>query len=145
MSAKHAACPDELREALDSPVPSIRTPFTANGQIDYNGVRSQVDFLIAGKARTLMLTWGDSMYSVLTDDQVAELARVVIEHNNGRAKVIAADKSWATPKAVSYAEYCSDPAPICSCCCLRTGPGRRHRIRWSDTSVPWASTCRPCW
>ena len=54
MNARHAACPDELREALDSPVPSIRTPFTADGQIDYNGVRSQVDFLIAGKARTLL-------------------------------------------------------------------------------------------
>jgi dihydrodipicolinate synthase/N-acetylneuraminate lyase len=106
MTIKQTACPDELRDALNSPVPSIRTPFTADGQIDFDGVRAQVDFLIAGKAKTLMLTWGDSLHSVLTDDEVAELAWVVVEHNRGRAKVIAADNSWATPKAVAYAQYC---------------------------------------
>ena len=53
-----------------------------------------------------MVTWGDSQYSVLTDDQVAELVRVVVEQSRGRARVIAADNSWATPKAAAFAEYC---------------------------------------
>ena len=102
-----STCPDDLRDALNSPVPSIRTPFTADGEIDFDGVRSQVDFLLEGGARTLMLTGGDSLHTLLTDDEVAELARVVIEHNRSRAKIIAADKAWATPKAVAYAEYCA--------------------------------------
>lgn len=101
-------CPQELRHALDSPVPSIRTPFTKDGAVDLDGVRAQVDFAIAGKARTLMVTWGDSLFSVQTDKQIAELVKVVVEHSNGRAKVIAADNSWATPKAVAFAEYCSE-------------------------------------
>lgn len=107
--AKHCrqhSCPPELRDALNSPIPSIRTPFTVDGQIDFDGVRSQIDFLIAGKAKTLMLTSGDSLFTVLTDDEVAELARAVIEHTRGRAKVIAADNGWATRKAVAYGEYC---------------------------------------
>lgn len=108
MPVKQSACPAELRDALNSPVPSIRTPFTATGQIDFDGVRAQVDFLLAGKAKTLMLTWGDSLHSVLTDAEVAELARVVVEHNRGRAKVIAADNAWATRKAVAYAQYCKE-------------------------------------
>ena len=101
-------CPPELREALDSPIPSMLTPFTKDGQIDFDGVRSQVDFVIAGKAKTIMLTWGDSLHSVLTDDEVAQLAKVVVEHTGGRAKVIAADNIWATRKAVSYARYCAE-------------------------------------
>lgn len=106
MSPNFQGCSEELREALDSPVPSIRTPFTVDGAVDYDGVRAQVDFAIAGEARTLMVTWGDSLFSVQTDDQVAELVKVVVQHSNGRAKMIAADRSWATPKAVAFAEYC---------------------------------------
>ncbi len=108
MSVDPRGCSAELREALDSPVPSIRTPFTKEGKVDLDGVRSQVDFAIAGKARTLMVTWGDSLFSLQTDEEIAELVKVVVEQANGRAKVIAADNSWATPKAVSYAEYCRD-------------------------------------
>ena len=40
-------------------------------------------------------------------DQVAELVKVVVEHCNGRAKVIAADNSWPTRKAVDHAKQCS--------------------------------------
>lgn len=98
---------DELRAALSSPIPSLRTPFTVAGEVDWDGVRSQVDFDIAGGARTIMITWGDSLHSLLTDDEVAQLAKTVVEHSAGRAKVIAADNMWATPKAVAYAEYCA--------------------------------------
>ena len=105
MSDQPTGCPSELRQALDSPVPSVRTPFTSSGEVDWDGVRAQVDFLIAGNAKFLMLTWGDSLHSLLTDDEVAELAKVVVRHTAGRAKVIAADNAWATGKAVAYAEY----------------------------------------
>ncbi len=108
MNPSSNGCPPELREALNSPIPSIRTPFTKDGQIDFDGVRSQVDFVIAGKAKTIMLTWGDSLHSVLTDDEVAQLAKAVVEHTRGRAKVIAADNIWATRKAVDYARYCAE-------------------------------------
>lgn len=102
------SCPPELREALNSPIPSIRTPFTRDGAIDYRGVRAQVDFLIAARAKTIMLTWGDSLHSVLVDNEIAELAKVVVQHTAGRAKVIAADNMWGTRKAVEYARYCAD-------------------------------------
>lgn len=107
---RHSAdgCPPELREALDSPIPSIRTPFTRDGEMDLDGVRAQVDFAIAGGARTLMLTWGDSLHSLLTDEEVALLAKVVVEHAAGRTRVIAADNGWAINKAVAYGEYCAE-------------------------------------
>ena len=101
-------CSPEQREALNSPIPSIRTPFTKDRQIDFDGVRSQVDFVIAGGAKTIMLTWGDSLHSVMTDDEIAHLAKVVVKHTRGRAKVIAADNIWATKKAVAYGKYCAE-------------------------------------
>jgi dihydrodipicolinate synthase/N-acetylneuraminate lyase len=85
-------CPAELREALNSPIPSLRTPFTSEGSVDLDGLRSQIDFVIAGGARTVMMTWGDSLLSVMTDDEVAGVAKVIVEHTAGRAKVIVADE-----------------------------------------------------
>ena len=108
MSLQPGRCHAELREALDSPVPSIRTPFTRDGKVDLDGGRAQVDFAIAGGARTLMVTWGDSLFSVQTDEEIAELVKVAVQHCNRRAKVIAADNSWATSKAVAFAEYCGE-------------------------------------
>ena len=70
-------CPHGIREALDSPIPSLRTPFTPDGDMDLDGIRSQIDFVIAGGAKFIMQTWGDSMHSVLTDEEVALLAKVV--------------------------------------------------------------------
>ena len=94
-------CPPELREALNSPIPSLCTPFTRQGEIDLDGLRAQIDFVIAGGAKTVMMTWGDSLLSVMTDDEVGQVARVIVEHTAGRAKVIAADNGWATNKAVA--------------------------------------------
>lgn len=104
----HPGCPAELRAALSSPIPSLRTPFTVDGEVDFDGVRAQIDFVLAGGARTIMQTWGDSLHSVLTDDEVAQLTRVIVEHTAGRAKVIAADNAWPTRKAVAYGQYCAE-------------------------------------
>ena len=83
MSKPPTGCPPELREALNSPVPSVRTPFTPDGDMDLDGIRAQVDFAIAGDAKFLMLTCGDSLHTVLSDEEVAQLAKVVVEQAAG--------------------------------------------------------------
>ncbi len=106
----HAAsqgCPPEIRAAFRGPCPSISTPFTREGDIDFNALRNLVDFLIDAKAKVLILTWGDSLYSILTDDEVAEVTKVVVQHVNKRAIVVAADQSWWTGKEVEFAKYCT--------------------------------------
>lgn len=94
-----------FREALSSPIPSLSTPFLADGAIDYTALRAMVDFDVANDARAVMLTVGDSLYTVLTDDEVAEVTRVVIEQTAGRAMTIASDRSWATGKVVKFARF----------------------------------------
>lgn len=96
---------DYFREQVTGPVVSINTPFTRDGEIDYNGLRSFVDFAIDGGTKALLFTPGDSLYVALTDDEVAELTRVTAEHIGDRALFIAAGDFWWTGKTVEFGEY----------------------------------------
>ena len=64
-----------------------------------------IDFDIAAGAKTIMLTYGDSLCSVLSDEELGEVTKVVAEHTSGRAMVIAADRMWSTAKEVEFARY----------------------------------------
>lgn len=97
---------DEFRHALSGPIASVSTPFTRDGHIDYDGLRKFVDFVIAGGSRTVLLTYGDSLYSLLTDAEVAEVTQAVVQHTARRAMVVAADRVWWTGKTVEFADYC---------------------------------------
>jgi len=100
-------CLPKARAALSGPWPSIRTPFTRQGEIDFDSMRRHLDFLIEqAKAKAVVLTWGDSLYSLLTDEEIAQVTKVVVQHVDKRAFVVAADNSWWTAKTVQFAEYC---------------------------------------
>ena len=96
---------DEVRALLDGPVNSLPTIFTESGEIDYDGTRAVIDKSLEGNCNVIMLTWGDSLISLLTDDEVAELHRVVIEHVDGRALTIACDNQWGLNKAVEFGRF----------------------------------------
>jgi dihydrodipicolinate synthase/N-acetylneuraminate lyase len=97
----------QIRAALGGPWPSIRTPFTSQGEIDFDAMRRHLDFMIErAKAKAVVLTWGDSLYSLLTDEEIAQVTKVVVQFVDKRALVVAADNSWWTGKTVQFAEYC---------------------------------------
>lgn len=98
----------EVRHYLTGPVMSLRTPFQENGEIDYDGVRKIIDAAIAGGSKTVMLTAGDSHYEILSDDEIAEMTRVAVEHTEGRAMVIAADRYYGTERAIEFATFAGE-------------------------------------
>ena len=95
----------QIRAHLSGPIGSVRTLFRQDGEIDFDGVRGYVDYLVAAGSRTVLLTIGDSHLLILTDDEIAELTRVVVEQTAGRALVVAADKAWGTVKCAEFARY----------------------------------------
>jgi len=97
---------DKVRYALTGPIMSLNTPFNLDGSIDYPGVRRIIDFTIAGGSKTIILTMGDGLFTLLTDQEVGELTKFVVNHVAGRAMVVAADKMWWTGKTVEFAQYC---------------------------------------
>ena len=100
-------CPPEIRAALSGPWPTVRTLFKQQGEIDLDAMRGHVDFMIEkAKAKAVVLTWGDSLYSLLTDDEIARVTKAVVQHVDHRAFVVAADNAWWTGKTVEFAEYC---------------------------------------
>lgn len=94
-----------VREALTGPISSIRTPFLRDGSVDHDGLRSVVDANIAGGSGTMLLTAGDSHYIALSDDEIAEVSKTVVDHTAGRAMVVTADRQYHTRQAVAFAEY----------------------------------------
>ena len=96
---------EEARNALTGPIMSLHTPFHADGEIDYESLRRMIDFTIDGGTKTVILTYGNSLYTLLTDQEVAELTKAVVEHTAGRAMVVAADRQWSTSKEVEFAGY----------------------------------------
>ena len=96
---------EEARNALTGPIMSLHTPFHADGEIDYEGVRRMIDFTIDAGTKSVIMTYGNSLYTLLTDQEVAELTKAVVEHTGGRAMVVAADRQWSTGKEVEFARY----------------------------------------
>ncbi len=91
------------RQPLTSPIPSIRTPFLKNGDVDYRGLREIVEFCIVSGAQALMLTAGDSHYLCLSDEEIEEVTRITCEQARGRAFIICADRSHGTTAACALA------------------------------------------
>jgi dihydrodipicolinate synthase/N-acetylneuraminate lyase len=100
--------PETIKDRLDGPVNSIPTPFHANGDIDWQGVRNIIDVGIAGGSDVSLLTYGDSQFDHLSDDEVAELTRCLVDQVKGRALTVAATRRWSNAKAVDFAHFCKD-------------------------------------
>ncbi len=96
----------EIRKSLTGPVASIRTPFNQDGSIDFDGLRNYVEFSIAAGSKTMLITQGDSLFSVLSDDEIAEITKAVVKQTSKRAMVCAATNVWNTSKTVDFAKYC---------------------------------------
>jgi len=94
-----------FRQALTGPISSVSTPFDRAGAIDERALRACIDFAVTeAKSGTILLTYGDSLLSVLTDREVADVTRIVVEQTAHRKMVVAAG-CWWTGEAVRFAEY----------------------------------------
>ena len=98
----------QYKEALTGPCASIRTPFSKDGSIDYEALRMQIDFVIDAGASTVILTYGDSLFSLLTDDEIAHLTKKCVEYVKKRVMLVAATGYWWTGKTRDFAAYSAE-------------------------------------
>jgi dihydrodipicolinate synthase/N-acetylneuraminate lyase len=89
-------------------VNSIPTPFLPDGEIDRDGVRNIIDKGIGGASTVACLTAGDSQLGYLTDDEIKELVRILVEHTGGRSLTVAATSICGTKEAVALAHFCKE-------------------------------------
>ena len=96
---------DEIRGRMQGPCLSLPTVFTREGPIDHQGMRNVIDVALDAGCQIVMLTWGDGLVSLLTDTELAQVHRNVIEHVGDRAVTIGCDNQWALPKALEFGRY----------------------------------------
>jgi dihydrodipicolinate synthase/N-acetylneuraminate lyase len=96
---------DRVRQALTGPIASVRTPFQRDGSVDLDGLRRVIDFDIDAGSRAIVLTAGDSHYIALSDAEITQVTEVTVDHVNGRALVVAADRYYHTRQSVEFARF----------------------------------------
>ena len=97
-----------VREALHCPVPSVTPQFFKNGEIDWKSLEKVLENMIAGGAKSLLVTAGDSLLTILTDQETMELNRFVTKVADGRAMVIACSKFWCHKQILEYTQACKE-------------------------------------
>lgn len=97
-----------VREALHCPVPSITPQFFKDGEIDWKSLEMVLENCIAGGAKSLLVTAGDSLLTILTDQETMELNRFVTKVADGRAMVIACSKFWSHKQILEYTQACKE-------------------------------------
>ena len=93
-----------VKDAIHAaPVPSVTPQFFQNGEIDWKATATMLENCIAGGAKALLVTYGDSLLHILTDRETIELNRFVAQVSAGRAMVIACSKTWDHNSMLEYA------------------------------------------
>ena len=97
-----------IKSALTGTVPSVCTPFTRGGDINFPALDNIVDFLISTGSKSLLITPGDSLFTIISDSEAGEIVRRVTERTAHRAAVIACGKQWGHGQTMEFAKYCRD-------------------------------------
>ncbi|MDA0746515.1 MAG: dihydrodipicolinate synthase family protein [bacterium] len=100
--------PNELQSQIQGPVNSLPTTFLSDGEIDWEGIRNIIEVGIAGGSRVSLLTYGDSQFDFLSDEEVTQLTHCMVEQVNGRALTVAATRRWPDRIAIEFARYCQE-------------------------------------
>jgi dihydrodipicolinate synthase/N-acetylneuraminate lyase len=97
-----------VRQSLSGPMTSVHPVFTREGALDPAGIARAIEHAVAAGSGTMLLTYGDSLHSILSDREVGELLRLVVGATAGRAMVVAADRQWPTSIERAFAREARD-------------------------------------
>lgn len=93
------------KKELTGPCVSVKTPFDKNGQMDGDALSMQIERGIESGARAIVLTYGDSLFTLLSEKEIADLTKKCAELANKRVLLVAATGLWSTGQTKEFAEY----------------------------------------
>ncbi len=88
--------------------PAIITPFDKNGDVDYNGLETNINFLIDSGVNGIVCVGTTGESPTLSYDEHKKVIEKTVEIVNGRVKVIAGTGSNCTREAILLSEYAED-------------------------------------
>ena len=99
---------DEIRGLLSGPVNPLPTKFHRDGSINFDGMHAVIDRSLEAGCQVIMLTWGETLVSLLTDSELAQVHRSVSAHVGDRALTIACDNMWGLHQTLDFADLVRD-------------------------------------
>lgn len=95
----------EIRERLRGPINSVPVAFTEDGHVDHAAIRRMIDRSLDAGCQVVMLTWGNSLISLLSDAEVAEVHQTVTQSAGPDVLTVACDNMWGLPKCVEFGRF----------------------------------------
>ncbi|MFA9277556.1 MAG: 4-hydroxy-tetrahydrodipicolinate synthase [Rhodoluna sp.] len=83
---------------------ALVTPFTADGEVDWNDVERHIDYVVSNGADGIVVTGTTGETSTLTDDEKVKLVEVGKKVAGNRAKIIMGGPSNETAHAIELAK-----------------------------------------
>jgi 4-hydroxy-tetrahydrodipicolinate synthase len=88
--------------------PAMVTPFNEHLEIDENGLRHEVDFLIENRVHGLVALGSSGEFPYLTTDEKKRVVDIVVEQTNGRVPVIVCTSAIGTDEVTLLSKYAQD-------------------------------------
>lgn len=102
---------ETIKANLRGPVCQVLTCFNKDESVDWTGIRAQVSScVVQANSSVVLLTTADSGFSFLSDDEIRNLTKTVVDHTRAvqgarEVVVVAAAAPWWTSKVVAFAEF----------------------------------------
>lgn len=95
----------QVVQRLKGPVVPINVCFNEDGTVNHAAVAAYVDWLCEEHIPVLLLTYGSSEFSSLSDEDVWELTATVARTNEGRSLCIASTGFWKPAKTRDFLKH----------------------------------------
>ena len=100
--------PNKLRERMRGVFALLVTPFKDNLDLDLEGLRQNVDFLIENGVPGLIPTGSTGEFSSLTLEEHKEVIKTVVDEANGKALVVPGTANSSTRVTIELTKYAED-------------------------------------
>jgi len=87
---------------------AIITPMTADGQVDYEGLKKHIEFQIQNGINGIVPCGTTGESATLSHDEHKQVVKTVVEQVNGRVPVIAGAGSNSTKETIALTQFAKD-------------------------------------
>jgi len=86
--------------SMEGVIPAMLTPFTRSGDLDLNGIKKNVDFLIGGGVSQIMCLGSTGEAATLTRQECTKVIGATVKAANGRVPVMAGTGATSTREVI---------------------------------------------
>lgn len=94
--------------SLHGIIAAIPTPFTKTDEVDENGLRRLVDYLVESRVHGIMTTGGNGEFPHLLPDERKRVLEIVVDRAPSRMPVIACTTACGTKETIAYTVHAKD-------------------------------------